>query len=148
MDDNEGKVAHQGRDPELKLMRKSGTVSLQSWGSELLNEMQAVCDFLDQQNNTSKYSEALQQQQAAIDDSSLTPSARVLQDMQDHQECFFEFANRISKQHEKLLRNSALTEKDIDFFKNHVRQSVEKQRQTELSDTISFDEFLHNYFSN
>ena len=148
MDDNESKVAHQGRDPELKLTRKKGEVSLQRWGGELLSEMQAICTILDQQNSTTKYSQALQQQQVAMDDASLTPSARVLQDMQDHQECFFEFANRISKKHEKQLRNSRLNEKDIVFFQHQVRQSVEKQRQIEASDTISFDKFLHNYFSN
>lgn len=148
VDDNDSKVAHEGRDPALMLASNHGVVSLQSWGSELLSEMQSICSILDGQNNTTKYSEALKQQQATIDDSGLTPSARVLQDMQDNQECFFEFANRISKQHEKQLRNNTLTEKDIIFFENHVRQSVEKQRQIEASDTISFDQFLHNYFSN
>lgn len=148
MDDNESKVAHQGRDPALKLSRNSGSVSLQSWGSELLSEMQIVCTVLDEQHHTTKYSESLQQQQAAIDDSSLTPSARVLHDMHENQECFFEFASRISNQHEIQLRNSALSEKDMIFFQNHVRQSVEKQRQIEASDTQTFDQFLHNYFSN
>jgi glutamate--cysteine ligase len=148
MDDNESKVAHQGRDPALKLSRNSEQVSLQIWGSELLSEMQAVCTILDQQNSTTKYSNSLQKQQAAIEDPNQTPSARILQDMHENQECFFEFASRISKQHEKQLRNSALSEKDMNFFQNHVRQSVEKQRQIEQSDTISFDQFLHNYFTN
>ncbi|MFK7816058.1 MAG: glutamate--cysteine ligase [Gammaproteobacteria bacterium] len=147
IDNNDSKVAHEGRDPALTLERNGGPVSLQSWGAELLNEMQDVCAILDQQNNTKKYTEALQQQLAAINDPSLTPSARVLQDMQDNQECFFEFSNRISKQHEKQLRNNTLTEKDMAFFQKHVRQSVEKQRQIEESDTQSFDVFLENYFS-
>ncbi len=148
MDDNESKVAHQGRDPALRLSRKVGSDSLQVWGRELLIEMQSICSILDEQNGTSNYTQALQDQQAAIDDSSLTPSARILQDMHNNQECFFEFANRISIQHEKQLRNNTLSEKDMIFFKNHVRQSVEKQRQIEQSDTQSFDQFLHNYFSN
>ncbi len=148
IDNNDSKVAHEGRDPALKLERNGELVSLQSWGIELLNEMQEVCAILDRQNNTNKYTEALRQQHAAIEDPRLTPSARVLQDMQDNNECFFEFSSRISKQHEKRLRNNTLSEKDMAFFHKHVRQSVEKQRQIEVSDTISFDQFLHNYFSN
>lgn len=149
VDDNDSKVAHQGRDPNLKLVNQEQLhISLQSWGKELLTEMQEVCTVLDDQNSTTKYSKSLQHQQAAIEDANLTPSARILQDMHENQECFFEFADRISKQHENQLRNSALSEKDINFFQNHVRQSVVKQRQIEASDTISFDQFLHNYFSN
>lgn len=148
IDENDSKVAHQGRDPELKLVKQRQQVSLQSWGRELLAEMQSICSILDVQNDTNHYTQALETQRAAIEDPNLTPSARVLQDMQENRECFFELANRISKQHEKQLRNNTLTEKDMDFFLNHVRQSVEKQRQIEASDTISFDQFLHNYFSN
>ncbi|MBT8112609.1 MAG: glutamate--cysteine ligase [Gammaproteobacteria bacterium] len=148
VEDNESKVAHQGRDPALKLSRKSEQVSIQTWGSELLIEMQAVCTTLDEQNSTTKYSKSLQKQLAAIEDSNQTPSARILQDMHENQECFFELANRISRHHEKQLRDSTLSEKDMIFFQNQVRQSVEKQGQIEASDTISFDQFLHNYFSN
>jgi len=146
--DNESKVAHQGRDPQLNLSYQGKSVPLSSWGEEILTEMQAVCLVLDEQNNSTKYNDALQIQKDAIKDANLTPSARVLQDMRDNKECFFEFANRISRQHENQLRDSELSEKDKNYFQKHVEQSVEKQRQTEVSDTISFDEFLHNYFSN
>jgi glutamate--cysteine ligase len=143
---NDSKVAHQGREPELKLVKQQQSVALQSWGRELLAEMQPICSILDSQNGTTHYTQALDAQRAVIEGTNLTPSARILQDMHDNQECFFEFANRISKQHEIQLRNNTLSEKDMAFFKSHVRQSVEKQRQIEASDTISFDQFLHNYF--
>lgn len=148
INDNGSKVAHTGRDPSLKLVHNGELVSLQSWGKELLTEMQVICEVLNEQNNTERYSVALRQQQAAIEDPSLTPSAKILHDMRENEECFFEFANRISKKHEKLFRNSELSEKDMLFFQTSVRRSVEKQRQIEESDTISFDQFLHNYLSN
>ena len=110
--------------------------------------MHSVCSILDEQTGSTHYSEALQQQQAAIEDPDLTPSAMILHDMHENKECFFEFANRISTHHEKQLCNSALSAKDVEFFENHVRQSIEKQRQIEASDTLTFDEFLQNYFSN
>ena len=149
INDNESKVAHEGRDPSLKLVhKKKQLTSLQSWGRELLTEMQVICDVLDEQKSTTNYSEALQHQLSAIEDSSLTPSARVLEDMRGNQECFFEFANRISNQHEKRLCKSNLSENDMNFFQNHVRQSLEKQGQIETSDTQTFDQFLQNYFAN
>jgi len=132
MDDNDSMVAHQGRNPLLTLRNDGKEVPLQSWGRELLEEMQPICEILDEQNETSAYSQALNSQKAAIEDASLTPSARVIQDMKNDKECFFVLANKLSRQHEKTLRNSTLSEKEIEYFQYHVRQSVEKQRQIEL----------------
>ncbi len=145
--DNDSKVAHQGRMPGLKLLDKGSERGLQEWGTELLNEMQLVASILDEENNTQRYSLTLKQQQELIDDAERTPSARVLSGMRENKECFFEYAKRISKNHEKLLANSVLTENDSKMFQHSVRQSVEKQGQIEGYDTVSFDEFLHNYFS-
>jgi len=145
---NESDVAHRGREPQLKLVRGNEQIPLSEWAGELLTEMQSICDVLDKQNQTKKFSKALKHQMDAVAEVNLTPSARVLREMAENNECFFEFSSRISKQHEKQLRDSELSKKDLEFFVEQVEQSVEKQRQSEVSDTDSFDEFLHNYFSN
>jgi len=132
------------------LISKNGWGSergLHEWSTELLDEMLQVASILDEENNTQRYSLALKQQQELVDDAERTPSARVLSGMRDNKECFFEYAKRYSKIHEKLLSNSALSENDRKMLHDSVRQSVEKQRQIERYDTVSFDEFLHNYFS-
>lgn len=147
IDNNEIKTAHQGRDPALKLLREKQEINLQQWGQEILNEMLAICEVLDEENQNDRYSAALQEQLAVIEDASLTPSARMLDDMRSRKEGYFEMASRLSKMHQNQLRNSALSEKDVNLFQNAVRQSVEKQRQIEASDTISFDQFLDDYFS-
>ncbi len=147
IDNNEIKTAHHGRDPALKLIREKQEIHLQQWGREILEQMQAICVVLDEENDNEFYSAALQEHIAAIEDASLTPSARMLDEMRSRKEGYFEMASRLSKMHQNQLRNSALCEKDVNFFKNAVRQSVEKQRQIEASDTISFDQFLDDYFS-
>ena len=148
IEENESNVAHRGRDPSLKLFQKENSISLQDWGSELLTEMLPVAAILDKQSCSKCYSTALQQQQDVIEDAERTPSATVLREMRENNECFFEYAKRLSKQHEKQLCISTLSEKDHNFFQEQVRQSVEKQGQYEASDTQTFDQFLHNYFSN
>lgn len=145
--DNDSKVAHKGREPGLKLVRKGQHIRLQDWGKELLSEMQEIALILDEQNNTQRYSLALKQQQERIEDAERTPSARVLREMRENKMCFFEYAKHLSKQHEKLLSDSDLSEKEVTMFQDSVRQSVEKQGQIEGYDTVSFDEFLQNYFS-
>ncbi len=148
IDSNEHKTAHQGRDSALKLQREKRQISLQQWGRELLHEIQAVCEILDQQHGHDDYSAALNEQVAAIEDAALTPSAKMLEEMRANKETFFEFAKRHSNLHQNQLRNSSLSETDLKFFADAVRQSLAKQRQIEASDTTSFDQFLDNYFSN
>ena len=148
IDSNEYKTAHQGRDPLLTLQRGEQQISLQDWGYELLQEMRGVCEILDEQSKHTYYTAALNEQIAAIKDASLTPSAKMLDEMRANEETFFEYASRYSQLHQKQLRNSALDENDLKFFKNVVGRSVEKQRQIEASDTASFEQFLDDYFSN
>ena len=90
--------------------------------------MLPVAEILDKQNNSKHYSAALQQQLEVIEDVAKTPSAKVLREMRENNECFFEYAKRLSKKHEKQLCNSELSEKDLKFFQEHVRQSVEKTK--------------------
>ncbi len=60
---------------------------------------------------------------------------------------FFQIARKYSRIHQNILRNKELAEKDQNFFMESVRQSAQKQRQIEGCDTITFDEFLHDYFT-
>ena len=147
IDENENKTAHHGRDPALTLIQNGRAISLQEWGNGILNEMYAVCEALDATNNTKIYSVALQEQVAVVQDASLAPSARILEDMRSNKEGFFEMACRISEKHRKQLSNSGLSQIDANFFIKNVRQSVEKQKLLEASDTVSFDQFLQDYFS-
>ncbi len=144
---NENNAAHRGRDPKLVLMRGEREVLLREWGLEILQEMQAICEILDEQNENNHYTAALQEQVSLVEHPSLTPSAKVLDEMRSCKEGFFEMARRFSEAHQDQLQSDTLDEKDTRFFNAVVKRSIEKQRQIEASDTVSFDQFLSDYFS-
>ena len=146
IDSNEINTAHYGRDPNLKLTRCMRQVSLREWGREILDEMQGICETLDESNQCERYSEALRDQTSLIDDPEQTPSSRTLDEMRTNREGFFEIANRYSELHRHQLCDPVLSEQDLAHFKKTVQQSVEKQRSIEASDTVSFEDFLENYF--
>ncbi|MXY14879.1 MAG: glutamate--cysteine ligase [Proteobacteria bacterium] len=146
IDSNEINTAHYGRDPALKLTQGQKQVSLQEWGQEILHEMQAICEILDEANSCDDYSAALRQQAAAMEEAALTPSARILHEMRATEEGFFEMASRHSRIHQTRVCKHALSPQDTEFFTDTVQQSVKKQLEIEASDTVSFDEFLENYF--
>ena len=45
-----------------------------------------------------------------------------------------------------INKTHALSENKIQFFEDAAKKSLEKQRQIEADDSISFDDFLQNYF--
>ena len=146
IDENLVLVAHKGREPGLDLRRGDEKISLQDWASELCNKMKPVASLLDMANYCENYFSSVKSQIASVFDPELTPSARMLAEMRENNEGFFHHAQRMSKHHYHYYKTHALPENKIQFFEDAAKESLEKQYQIEAEDSISFDEFLQNYF--
>jgi glutamate--cysteine ligase len=146
IDENLVLVAHNGREPGLDLRRGDEKISLQDWASELCNRMKPVASLLDRANYCENYFSSVKSQIASVFDPDLTPSARMLAEMRENNEGFFHYAQRMSKHHYLYYKTHALSESKIKFFEDAAKESIEKQHQIESEDSISFDEFLQNYF--
>jgi len=145
-------VAHQGRKPGLDLQRANiekrlEKISLQDWASELCNKMKPVARLLDRANYCENYFSSVKSQIASVFDPDLTPSARMLAEMKENNEGFFHHAQRMSKHHYQYYKTHSLSEEKIKFFEKLASESLEKQKQIEADDTISFEEYLQNYFN-
>ncbi|TNF36569.1 MAG: glutamate--cysteine ligase, partial [Gammaproteobacteria bacterium] len=147
IDQNELDVAHYGRKPSLALQRDATECSLSDWALEICDEMQAVCELLDKARNSHSYTFALKKQIEKIKDPELTPSAQMLQEMREQGEGFYHFARRMSQQHYDFFKRVHLAADSKSFFDRLAQESLEKQKQIEMSDTLSFDEYLQKYFS-
>ena len=66
--------------------------------------------------------------------------------MTENDEGFFHHAQRMSKYHYHYYKTHSLPENKIMFFEDAAKESLEKQRQVEAEDVLSFDEYLQNYF--
>ena len=103
--------------------------------------------LLDDANECRHYSHSLQQQRETMQDSSRTPSARIIAEMRNNKEAFFPFSMRYSQQHAAHFRALPLSAEHVSFFQDVARQSVLDQQQIEALDTLSFDEFLTRYYA-
>lgn len=146
-DRNELIVAHHGRQPELKLKQGKKKITLASWGRSILDDIQKIAVLMDAGESTSIYQDAVQQQQAKIDNPDLTPSAKMLAEVEDNGEEFFTFAMRMSKQHQKTLQELDFPDELEKQFKDWAEASLEKQQLIECSDEGSFEDYLKAYFS-
>lgn len=144
---NQTKVARNGRKPELRLESSNGSIPLGSWAREIMDAMYPVCVILDQNEPTRPYTAALYEQRQKIRNPELTPSAKMLSEMNFFGESFFAHAMRKSLLHQQYFLDRPLPDEINDIFVEKAKASLLKQAEIEAADTISFDEYLKNYFS-
>ena len=148
LDQNHVTVARRGREPNLTLSRNGKQVPMQDWAREILDQMQGICDMLDAGDPQKPYASALAVQSAKFDDVALTPSARIIRELRDTGESFFELSLRVSAQHKAyfmgLYQPNALR---ISEFSKEAEESLEKLYFLENQPRENFDIFIKNYLA-
>lgn len=143
------RVVLEGRRPGLELEVFGGeSLPLQALGERYFAELGEVASLLDSCCCRGCYGEAYQQQLAAIRDPSLTLSARVLALLQQDDQDVLPFGLALAGRYHDLLQNAKPRFWDDGYFDEEGIRSLARQRKTEQSDTVGFDEFLDAYFSN
>ena len=148
IDTNEMLTAHKGRDPALRLTRNGTDISIKDWGNEVLDEMQGFAELMDDAFATTAYSQSIKQQKQAINDPECTPSARMLDEMREKGEGFYQYAMRMSRHHQYTFASGKLSEEKIRFYQELAKTSIEEQLALEKSDSLSYATFIQRYFAN
>ena len=148
LDSNHQKVARRGREPGLTLNREGRRYPMKDWARELLDAMQGTTELLDHGEPARPYAAALEQQRAKLDDVERTPSARLLTEMRQTGETFFELAQRMSQLHKDyFLGLYPPNERRLAEFAAAAQESHEAQARIEATDKTDFDTYLANYLA-
>src|SRR3984957_7450498 len=147
LDANHISVARRGRDPALLLWREGRDVPMREWARELLDSMTGICELLDHGDPDKPYSQALATQAGKVENVALTPSARLMTEL-NAGESFFDLALRMSAAHKAYsLDLYPPNEERLREFGAEAQESLEAQRRIEASDTGTFDDYLKRYFA-
>ncbi|HIL91334.1 MAG TPA: glutamate--cysteine ligase [Cycloclasticus sp.] len=147
VDDNLTLVACEGRKPDLLLQRNNAGVTLKSWGLEICDEMKELCRLLDVDDDNQSYTNALNAQIKKLNNVELTPSANVLDEMKKQGLPFFKFALQQANTHRDFFKKSSFSSTQQQCFETAALQSIKEQTLLEQNDSLSFDAFLQQYFS-
>jgi len=145
IDANQILAAHRGREPGLVLNRDGDPVALRRWAGEILDDMESVAELLDGGTGGSR-GQVLALQRAKVEDPDQTPSARLLRQMRERGEGFFEFSYRVSSEHRAGFKARSLSPKRQALFARLAAESEARQEQIEAADDVDFDTFLARYF--
>jgi glutamate--cysteine ligase len=148
LDQNHVMVARRGREPGLMLQRDGRPYPMRDWALELLQDMQGLCEILDNGDPSRPYTAALSAQAAKLEDVALTPSARLIRELRDTGESFFELALRMSATHKRyFLDLYAPNDERLREFAAEAEQSLEEAAAIEARDQGSFDDYLARYLA-
>jgi glutamate--cysteine ligase len=149
LDQNHLTVARRGREPGLELWRDGRRYPMRQWAAELLDSMEGICELLDRGDPTRPYAQSLATQAAKIQDAKLTPSARLLAELEQSGESFFELGLRMSKAHKAyFLELYTPNAERLAELGAEAQDSLEQQRAIEAAEQESFEEYLARYFAN
>ena len=146
LDANHVVVARRGREPGLTLNRDGRAVPMQAWARELVDSMRGIAEIFDRGDPARPYSAALAVQASKVDDVSLTPSARMLAELESTGESFFDLGLRMSRLHKEYFL--ALYPPNVDRqaeFRAEAEESLGAQAAVEAADKMSFDAYLAAY---
>lgn len=147
LDGNHVRVAREGRRPGLALQFEGRPRPLATWAGQLLDEMDGICEILDEGDGTRPYAAALEAQRRKLEDVERTASARVLRELRENGESFFRFALRLSREHKSyFLELHPPNGATMEAFAEEAAQSLEAQRRIEAADRISFEEFVAAWY--
>ena len=139
-------VAHRGREPGLMLETANGPVTLKEWGTQLIDALEPIAQWFDQQNGTDVYSASVALQRQRFQSSDYTTSADVL-DQVHSSGSFHRFAMDQSSRHHHALAESSIDNKLCDTLMIGAAESMRRQRQLEAETSGNFEDFLESRFA-
>jgi len=148
LDRNHVTVARRGREPGLMLVRDGRNVPMLEWAREILDQMQGACEMLDEGDPQRPYVAALAVQAAKLDDVARTPSARLIVELRETGESFFDLALRTSAAHKAyFLDLYQPNEQRLREFADEAAESLTVAEAMARAPQQDFAEFLAGYFS-
>lgn len=144
---NQECVAARGRAPGLRIGCGPEDIDLQEWGARLLADCAPVAEAVDAALGGTSYRDALATQTAALHDPALTPSARLLADLQAHDGSYRGFVLARSRRHRDALMALPFPAAEAARFAQLATASLAEQKAIEAGDSLPFEEYRKMYLA-
>jgi glutamate--cysteine ligase len=146
--DNWNKIIEKGRKPglELKIGCQGERLTQKAWAEQVFDDLLVIAKKMDAANGDDEYQQTHQRLIAMIEDPELTISGRLLAETKKGGG-IGKIGCDLAVQHRETHLNHQYgyyTKEELDA---EVERSIQAQKDIEAKDTLSFSEYLSNYFS-
>jgi glutamate--cysteine ligase len=140
-------VVMRGREPGLCLETAQGARSLREWSNILIDDIERCAALLDAQHGGHAYRDSVAAQRRRIADPALTPSAKLLAEMESSRSGFAALAMDYSQRWRQHFLDSALTAATQTRFAAMADASWAQHAAVEAAQELSFEEHLARYYA-
>ena len=135
----------EGRKKDLLLKNPEGEVLFRTLAGELMESLSCCAEILDSAFKSDTYCKVIDEFTNLISKPELTPSGRVLTEMNREDSAYFPFAKTLSARHNQFLKSRQIPRELLEHLEAEAQRSIEMQKEIEEKDSISFEDFLLNY---
>ncbi len=144
--ENQARIVNQGRDPDLTIFCGKKEIPMRECARHMLADIGKIASQLDHAHDSSDYLASVNLQMQRIEDASLTPAAHYLQTMAENNETHVQISGRLTSQYAEEFEQYPLAKDVEQSLLAEAEQSLLKKAELERNDSISFEEFLDNYY--
>ena len=146
--ENSARVLLQGRDPNLQLLdHGNNELGLEQLAMPIFEELDVAAELLDRAKGTADHQQAITEAKRLVANPELTPSAKLLAEMENEALSHSEIISRYSKQWDDLHRRTEMTPETRIALADEAVSSLRRQRDIEESDSEAFDSYLKRFYS-
>ena len=146
LDANLATVVDRGRQPGLALATAAGRRPLAELAAARLAGVSRTAALLDAAHGGGGYRAAIAAQEARVADPSMTPSARMLEEMSRDGLPFYRFGLRYSERWAQYFRDRPLAAATLDSLEAESERSLSAQDELEAADSQDFASYLAAYY--
>lgn len=146
LQENQRRTVYRGRDPELRLYHYGRERAAREWGFDLIRQLQPLAHLLDGNNATDHYRQAIARETAKLENDQLTPSAKIVAELQSQNITFYQWAMNASRKSREYFLNRPLNQDRERYYAKMAALSRRQQRQLEAADQKNFETFLADYY--
>jgi len=141
------KVVTEGRRNNLEIMQNGQPRLMLDWAEELFADMMPVAQYLDSANAANHYTAALKQFYMGLLDPAQTFSGKLLNQLLATQQDNGSFMLQLSARYRQQLSQEPYQFYSEQQFTTAAAQSLLRQQQLEQQDTLSFEDYIAQYFA-
>lgn len=143
---NQRLLVYEGRDPKLQLHTLTGPRPLRDWGAELFDKLTQVAELIDTAQGGDRHRNAVAAFLPRLENTALTPSAQVIDDLKSSGGTYFSFAMECAQRQRDHFLATPLHPVEERKYRILAQESLAAQRAIEAADESSFEDYLTNYY--
>ena len=146
--ENHKKIINFGRESSLRIFSEEGEGSVKDLAKKLLEEMAEIAETVSGvlfQGEENLWGKSLEMQTLKIEDLDLTPSAKLLNRLDQDNLSYNELGVEIAEENSKFFQNHSLANENI--FSKEASSSMERQKLLESEKGLPFEEYLREFLN-